>query len=185
MKLFLPALLLLLSLASQAQNADYILVKKKGKTIQTLFAGRNIELSTTTGAYINALINGIKNDTLFLQEFLVQKLLTTFGTYVLDTLGSYHYKFHYNQISLLGKKPRRGFNLTGSGGSLFGGGVVLALASGVIYLADKKNFSPKLLIASVALSGFGYLLLKSSGKPVIIGKKYTLQYVNMSNSNVN
>ena len=184
MKLFLP-FLLLTCFATQAQNADFITVKKKGKTIQTIFAGRNIEFSSTSGAYLNALINGIKNDTLYLQEFLIQKLPTTLGTYILDTLGSYHYKFHYNQIAMLGKKPKRGFNTTGSGASLFGGGVVLTLASGVVYLADRKSFSPALLMASAGLGAFGYLLMKATGKPMIIGKKYTLQYMSMNNTTAN
>lgn len=184
MKFFLP-FLLLTNFATQAQNADFITVKKKGKTIQTIFAGRNIEFSTTSGAYISAFINGIKNDSLYLQEFLVQQLPTTFGTYILDTLGSYRYKFHYNQIAMLGKKPKRGFNVSGSGASLFGGGVLLTLASGVVYLADRKSFSPALLIASAGLGAFGYLLLKATGKPMIIGKKYTLQYMSMANTSVN
>lgn len=184
MKLFLPVLLLI-AYTARSQNADFITVKKRGKTFQTIYAGRNIEFSTTSGAYINAFINGIKNDTLYLQEFLVQQLPTTFGTYILDTLGSYHYKFHYKQIAMLGKKPKRGFNVNGSGASLFGGGVLLTLASGVVYLADRKSFSPTLLIASAGLGAFGYFLMKAGNNPVIIGKKYTLHYMNMSNTGIN
>lgn len=184
MKLILPALLFI-SLSSFSQTADFITVKKKGRTIQTFFAGRNIEFVSSSGAYINASINGIANDTLFLQEFVVQRLLTTFGTYILDTLGSYHYKFHYNQIAALGKKEKRGFNKSGSGASLFGGGVILTIASGVVFLADRDKFSAPLLLASAGLGAFGYFLLKSGGKPLTIGKKYTLQYMNMSASKGN
>ena len=39
--------------------------------MKTFFAGTNIEITTTSGAYINALVNGIKNDTLYLQQFIV------------------------------------------------------------------------------------------------------------------
>lgn len=183
MKLFLP-FLLLTCLTATAQNADFIYVKKNGKTIQTIFAGRNIEFTTTSGAYLNAFINGIKNDTLYMQEFLVQQLPTTFGTFILDTLGSYRYKFHYNQIAIIGKKKKRGFNVSGSGASLFGGGVLLTAASGVIFLADRKSFSAPLLIAAAGLGGFGYFLMKMSNRPMYIGKKYTLQYMNMGNASV-
>ena len=185
MKPFLP-LLLIISLSSFSQSADFIVVKKKGKAIQTIFAGRQIEFTTTTGAYINAHINGIKNDSLYLQEFLVQRLLTTFGAYILDTMGSFRYKFHYNQIAVMGKKEKRGFNWKGSGASLLGGGMLLTLASGVVYIADREKFSAPLLLASVGLGGIGYLLNKSGGgKPVVIGKKYKLQYMNMSNTTNN
>lgn len=181
MKFFLPVLLFT-ALSSFSQTADFIVIKKKGKTIQSIFAGRNIEFVTTSGAYINASINGIAHDTLYLQEFVVQRLLTTFGTYILDTLGSYHYKFHYNQVAALGKKQKRGFNFQGSGASLFSGGVILTVASGVVFLADRKNFSAPLLIASAGLGALGYFLMKSGGKPMVIGKKYTLHYMNMSNT---
>lgn len=184
MKLILPALLFI-SLSTFSQTADFITVKKKGRTIQTFFAGSNIEFVSSSGAYINASINGIAHDTLYLQEFVVQRLLTTFGTYILDTLGSYHYKFHYNQIAALGKKEKRGFSKSGSGASLFGGGVILTIASGVVFLADRDKFSAPLLLASAGLGAFGYFLLKSGGKPLTIGKKYTLQYMNMSASKSN
>jgi hypothetical protein len=179
MKFFLPVLLFT-ALSSFSQTADFITVKKKGKTIQTIFAGRNLEFVTSSGAYINAFINGISNDTLFMQEFVVQRLPTTFGTYILDTLGSYRYKFHYNQVAALGKKQKRGFNIQGSGSSLFSGGIVLTVASGVVFLVDRDNFSAPLLIAAAGLGTFGYFLMKATGKPITIGKKYTLQYMNMT-----
>jgi hypothetical protein len=184
MKAFLP-LLLLTCFTSLAQTADFITVKKKGKTIQTIFAGRDIEFTTTSGAYIYAHINGIKNDSLHLQQFITQLVPTTIGTFILDTVGSYHYKFHYNQIAALGKKEKRGFSMSGSGASLFGGGVVLTLASGVVYLVDRKSFSAPLLMAAAGLGAFGYILLKTGGKPMHIGKKYRLHYMNMSNPKSN
>ena len=64
--------------------------------------------------------------------------------------------------------------------ALLGGGMVLTLASGIVYLADKNKFSPQLLIASVTLGGIGYLLTKVGMKGMEIGKKYTLEYVPVS-----
>ena len=123
-----------------------------------------------------------KNDTLFLQEFIVQYLPTTFGTYIIDTIGSYHYKFNYNQIKAIGQWKKAKFNTKGSAASLFGGGVLLTLASGVVYLADREKFSAPLLIASASLGALGYLWAKSGGKGIVIGKKYKLVYINMSNA---
>jgi hypothetical protein len=180
MKYILP-LLLLFAFSSYAQTADFIMVKKRGKTTQTIYAGTNIAFTTTSGAYINALVNGIKNDTLFLQEFIIRYMPTTIGTYVIDTAGSYRYKFHYNQIAALGQKAKRGFNTKGSGASLFGGGILLTLASGVVYLADREKFSAPLLIASATLGTLGYFMAKGGSNSTPIGKKYKLVYMDMSN----
>jgi hypothetical protein len=181
MKIILP-LLLLFTVTAYSQSADFIVLKKRGKTQQTIFAGTDIAFTTLSGAFINAHINGIKNDSLFLQEYIVQYLPTTLGTYIKDTVGSYHYKFHYNQIKAMGRMKKKGFDGKGSGASLFGGGVVLTIASGVVYLVDREKFSAPLLIASAALGTLGYIWAKSGGGGLVIGKKYQLVYMNMSNN---
>ncbi len=119
---------------------------------------------------------------MFLQEFIIRYLPTTIGTYIIDTAGSYHYTFHYNQIKAIGRKEKKGFNTKSSGASLFGGGVLLTLASGVVFLVDRKNFSAPLLIASAALGTLGYFWATSGRDGLAIGKKYRLVYMDMSNN---
>jgi hypothetical protein len=183
MKLLLP-ILLLISITSFSQSADFIQLKKKSKVITTFYSGMNISLTAASGANITALINGIQNDTLYLQEFIIRYLPTTFGTYIIDTVGSYRYKYHYNQIAAIGKKEKTNFNTRGSGAALLGGGALLTLASGVVYVADRKKFSLPLLLTSAGLGTIGYFLTKGSkGGGMIIGKKYKLVYMNMSNKN--
>lgn len=182
MKFFLPVLLII-STASLAQSADFILLKKKGKTTATFYSGSNISLTTESGAFINATINGIKHDTLYLQEFIIRYQPTTIGTYIIDTLGSYHYKYHYNQVRAIGREEKTNFNTKGSGAALLGGGAILTLASGIVYIADRSKFSAPLLIASAGLGTLGYFMAKGrkNGGAMIIGKKYRLVYMNMSN----
>lgn len=180
MKIFL-LLFILFTAKAHSQLADFIQLKKKGKIIQTFYAGSSIEFTTASGSHISALINGIKNDSLYLQEFIMAYIPTLAGTYILDTTGSYHYKFNYHQINAIGAKPKHGFNFKSSGASLFGGGVLISLASGVIYLADRKKFSAPLLIAAVGLGTLGYIWARGGNKSFIIGKKYTLAYIDMSN----
>ena len=182
MKFFLP-ILLFISTASFAQSADFIVLKKHNKTITTFYSGTNIAFTSESGSYISALINGIKNDTLYLQEFIIRYLPTNIGTYIIDTVGSYHYKYHYNQVAAIGQKERTNFNMKGSGAALFGGGVLLTLASAVVYVADRQKFSAPLLLTSVGLGTLGYFMSKGKkhGNGVLIGKKYKLVYMNMSN----
>lgn len=163
-----------------AQSADFIILKKRGKTVETFYGGSNISFTTVTGVFIDARINRIKNDTLFLQQFIIRYLPTNLGTYIIDTAGSYHYQYHYNQIAAFGRKERSGFNYRGSGAALLGGGIVLTLASGVVYLVDREKFSAPLLLASVALGTIGYFLAKGKNKGIVIGKKYKLVYISVT-----
>lgn len=168
-----------------AQPSDFIILKKKDRTVRTYYAGSQIEFVTTGGAYKNVLINRIANDSIYLQEFLVRRYQTSLGFFVTDTAGSFRYVYHYNQVGSIGKQ-QKGFNVTGSGGVLFGGGILLTLASGVVYLADREKFSPALMISSAALAGIGYILLKSGSKGIVIGKKnYHLEYIRVTDGKTN
>lgn len=183
MKTILPALLFI-SITSFSQSADFIQLKKNNKTIIAFYSGMDIAFTSESGSFINAHINGIKNDTLYLQEFIVRYLPTNIGTYIVDTVGSYRYKYHYNQVAAIGRKEKTNFNVKGSGAALLGGGAVLTLASGIVYVADRKKFSAPLLIASAGLGTLGYFIAKGKkhGNAYIIGRKYKLVYMNMSNN---
>ena len=164
-----------------AQPSDILVLKRKGKTEKSFFAGSQIEFSTVFGAYKNATVTRIFNDTIFLQEYIIQQFPTTLGTYITDTAGSYRYQYHYKDIATMGAQKKKGFNLSASGANLMGGGALLLLASGVVYVADRNIFSWKLAAAAGALTGIGYLLYKSAAQGIMIGKKgYTLEYMDMT-----
>ncbi len=170
----------LFSVAAFSQSSDMISLRKGKKVLQTFFKGQNIIFTTKNGAYRDALITNIKNDSIFLQEFLIMRIPTTYGGFILDTAGSFRYAYHYTDMYIFGKKAKRGFNVGGSGASLLGGGILLTLASGVVYLADPKSFSPGLLIASATAAALGWILTKKAGQVIRIGKKkYNLQYLNL------
>ena len=179
MKFILP-FFIFFSTAAIAQQADLLILKKHNKKIRTWFAGDNIEFIAASGNYVDARINGMKGDTLYLQEFIVRRMMTVYGAYMIDTVGSYHYKYHYNQIKTIGKEERRSFNLQGSGAALLGGGALLTIASGAVYLFDRKKFSAPLLIAAAGLGVAGYFMSKDRSKGMTIGKKYKIEYMDMS-----
>lgn len=166
------------SVAGQA--SDIIILKKGRKAIARYYSGTHINFTADNGAYRDAEIVQIKNDSIYLQEFLIQRIPTTLGFYITDTAGSFRYVYHYKQIRNIGKDSDRKFNVSGSGAALLGGGIILTLASGVVYLADREKFSPSLLGASVGLGALGYFMSKAGRKGIIIGKKgYHLEYINM------
>jgi hypothetical protein len=179
MKQILLIIFLLTARQTFCQSADFILFKKKHRTIGTYYAGNNIAFTNQQGNYIEALITKIKNDTLFLRQFIVQQVPTTLGVYVLDTVSSYRYQYHYSEIKAIGRTGRK-FDAAGSAAVLMGGGALLTVASAVVYVADRKKFSPQLMIGAIGLGGIGYLMAKLSGKGMVMGKKYSLVYVNVS-----
>lgn len=176
----LLAAFLILSATAKAQPSDFIILKKKNRTIKTFYAGTNIQFTATNGAYRDALITGIRNDTIYLQEFYILKLPTSYGGFIIDTAGSFRYAYHYNQVKSFGPEAYKGFNINGSGAALFGGGVLLTLASGVSYLANKDQFSPELLVAAASLGTIGYFMSKAGSKGMVIGKKYRLHYMGVT-----
>jgi len=160
-----------------SQHSDFIILKKGRKTIQTFFSGRSIEFVTVNGAYRNGWITGIKNDSIYLKEYLIRQVPTTLGFTIADTAGSFSYIYHYNQVGKIGKDHKK-FNVSGSGAALMGGGIVLTLASGVVFLADREKFSPELLGAAAGLGVIGYFMSKAGQKGIVIGKNnYRLEYM--------
>lgn len=173
-------LILFISVGVCAQPSDFIILKKKNTTIRSYYAGTQIEFITTSGAYRNAVINKIVNDSIFLQEYIVRRVPTQMGFYITDTAGSYRYAYHYNQIGSI-VKQQKGFNVSGSGAALLGGGLLLTLANGVVFLVDNNKFSPALMIASVTLAVAGYFMSKSGSKGIVIGKRnFRLDYIKVT-----
>ena len=178
----LPAFLFLSNFLF-AQASDFLILKRKNKTAATYYAGSNIQFTTSTGAFLNARINEIKNDTIYMQEFIIRQALTMFGTIVPDTVGSYHYKFHYNEIQSIGYSKKQHFDWKGSGAALLGGGTLLTLGSAVVLIADRQKFSAPLMIASAGLATLGYFMAKGKSSGKMIGKAYKLRYMSMSQKN--
>ena len=85
----------------------------------------------------------------------------------------------YKDIKIIGEQ-QKGFNFITGGNTFIGGSILLVVGSGVVYLVDRKSFSPKLLIGSAVLGGVGYLLTKIGSKGIVIGKRgYKLQYMGL------
>jgi hypothetical protein len=164
-----------------AQPSDFITLKKRSKTIKTFFAGSNMSFITTSGGNFNVQIDHIRNDTLFVTEYIIVPVPTRLGVYVLDTAARYRYNFHYNEIRSV-YYEKKGFNFSRSGGNLMGGGALLLVASGVSYLADRSNFSLPLMGVAAGLGLTGYLLTRMQNNNYKIGKKYRLNYISVKSS---
>ncbi|MGN6340820.1 MAG: hypothetical protein ACTHML_07665 [Ginsengibacter sp.] len=175
-------ILMMLFLGAQtclAQN-DLLLLKKNNRTVKSFYPGTHIDFSTDS-RYYEAQITGIKKDSLFLVQYEVRRVYSTMlGLFVLDTVAVYPFAINYKEITSIGKEGNK-FNWSASGATLFGGGVLLTTAGLLTWVFSKPNTryyaSPQLVIGAAALAGIGYLLLKTGNKPMKLGKKYTLHYI--------
>ncbi len=163
-----------------AQPSDILIFKKNNRTIQTFFPGNEISFTTST-RYYNATIKSINHDSVFLIQYDIRQVPTNLGVYMLDTVGVYPFAINYKEITGFGKKKNRGFDWTGSGGVLFGGGILLTTVGLGSWLFAKPNTryyaSPYLVGGAALLAGVGYLILKSGNKKMMLGKKYSLEYI--------
>ena len=143
-RLLLLSLFLFNTFSALSQSSDFLLLKKKDKTLHSYYPGSNIEFTTVNNIYRNGVISSLHNDSIFISEYLVRQLPTTLGTVIYDTAGSFRFAYPYRDIAVVGPKSKKGFDFKSSGYSLFGGGILLLLGSGVVYQVDRDKFSPAL-----------------------------------------
>lgn len=169
---------LFFALPCMAQN-DLLILKKHNRAVRSFFPGSEIIFSTNSGSF-NGYVTSIEKDSVFLVQYDVRQVPTNLGVYMLDTIARYYFGVNYHDITGFGKNNNK-FNWGGSGGALFGGGILLATVGMGTWLFTKPNTrynaSPSLVIGSAALAGIGYLLMKSGNRGMPLGKKYTLHYI--------
>src|SRR4051812_10020112 len=105
MKQLFLFLVIFISYRGYTQSIDFIILKKGNQTVATYFAGRSIKFTTNTGAQVEADIAGIKNDSLFLKEYLIRQVPTQLGVYILDT-STYFTQYYYKDIKAIEKSGR-------------------------------------------------------------------------------
>ncbi|MEO6735687.1 MAG: hypothetical protein ABIM97_04945 [Ginsengibacter sp.] len=177
-KICLSFLYFLFGYISIAQS-DFILLKKNGHTVKTMFAGSPVTF-TTSLRYHSGLINSIKNDSIHLLEYDVRQMPTNLGIYIMDTVANYHTLIYYKDILKI-INEKNGFDAAASGASLFGGGLLITTIGLGTWIFTKSgeryHASPKLIIGSAVLGAAGYALLKTNSNSYTVGKKYQLNYI--------
>ncbi|MDQ6756622.1 MAG: hypothetical protein M3004_06770 [Bacteroidota bacterium] len=171
---------LYISSKSLSQPSDFIVLKKNNRTLKSFFAGSSIFFKTERG-YYSGKINAIRKDSIFLLQYDIRQVPTGLGVFVTDTISTYRLQFGYKEIRAIENEKRKGFNWAASGSSLFGGGVLITAIGLGTWIFTKPgtqyHASPSLVVAGAALTGIGYLLLRSGNGVYKIGGKYWLQYI--------
>ena len=172
---------LMLMAHSCLAQSDLLILKKNNRTVKSFYPGSEMDFSTAT-QYYDAYITSIENDSVFLVQYDIRQVFNMLRILVPDTVASYRFGINYRDIVSFGKNTKK-FNWNGSGAALFGGGALLTVAGLTTWIFAKPNTRyyarPSLVIAAAALTGVGYLLLKSGNKGIRLGKKYSLHYIQL------
>ncbi|MEO6187931.1 MAG: hypothetical protein ABIO82_03180 [Ginsengibacter sp.] len=159
-----------------------LVLKKKGRTVDRFFPGNQLSFSTGT-AYYDGVISTIARDTIFLIRYDIRQMPTTLGVYYIDTVATYHNAIYYKDILALNKSQDKNFNWSGSGGALLGGGTLLTAFGLGTWLFAKPNTryyaSPYLVGGAAVLGATGYFLMRAGAGGIVIGKKYSLEYIDV------
>jgi hypothetical protein len=162
-----------------AQQSDILLLKKKnGRTVKSFFGGSFIYFIDQSGREMSGVIKKIERDTLFIQYFDVRRAYTRWGTTVADTITAYLFRYHYNEIRAI-PKSLSAFEFVRDGTIFMIGGVGYA----ALHLINSAIQEEEVVGKTVAIAGgvavAGFIMKKLRKKKYVMGKKYSLQYVNM------
>ncbi len=162
-----------------AQQNDFISFKKKGRTVANYFKGVPIHFIRKNGDHINGMINRIERDSIFLTFHDVRMIPNQWGTAAPDTIARYDMRFHYNEIAAI-PKPFTGLGVIRRGGLFIVGGTTYAVLHTVNGLIQKDKIDPTTIAVSGAVVLAGYGLRKSVKTRYPIGKKYTIEYIRLT-----
>jgi hypothetical protein len=162
-------------------QSDFLILKKNQKTVKSFYPGTQMKFYTSNN-YHEGSVTSIERDSVFLIYYDVRQVMTTLGVYILDTVATYPFAVDYRDITSF-KKERNNFDWGTSGAVLLGGGLLLTTAGLISWIFTKPNteyyVTPQFVIGAALLAVAGYFIMKSAGKDLKLGKKYSLRYIKL------
>jgi hypothetical protein len=142
-------------------QTDLLMLKKNGAHVITFVAGMHITMETIYDQWFDGTITAIRHDSI-----LVNNL-----------------SFHYKEIKAI-QKERKGLNYKTDGYILMavGGGILVLGAVNGAYRGDAAQdwYRPASFIAAGALIVGGFVLTRLETKEYLLGKKFTLEYLELN-----
>lgn len=172
-------LLIFLLISKFSISQDFIVLKKKSRVIQTWFGGQHIYVQLNNGSWVNALINKIQLDSLYLQPFATPVVINRFGMPVTDTVFYGEMTVAVNILHAFPKNESMPYIKNGLILQLGGGGYLLLNVINTLSnnqpVFGNKNISKVSLAAAVL--AIGTIIHKTHKSNYIIGKKYQVEYI--------
>lgn len=168
-------------------SQDFLLLKKGHKTIASFYTGNAITFRTTSGNWVDAYINKIAGDTLYIKEFELIRYVNSWGMPSVDTMWRNRRKITVKDMSAFPRKDQSVNYI--KDGTLFkvaGGGYILLNVINTLSDGDNlfdNNNGTRLGIAALVFA-IGTLMHTSRSPVIVVGKKYKLQYIKMQEDKV-
>jgi len=173
------------SFVSFSQTSDFMVLKKKDRTIQTFFPGSNINFQLDNGQWLEGQIIKIIHDSIFIEQQKNQGYITIWGTPAYQLLNLGVLKFHIKEIVALPYKEKHV--------SIIDNGVLFQVAGGAYIFLNIANsiiqhdpFFAAQNLTNVGIAAgvflFGKILQWSHPLQITIGKKYQLQIIHLTNN---
>jgi len=164
---------------TNTKENQILMLKDRGVVVHSYTAGDYINFEFSNKQWLTGYIDWIKNDSVQINQFALQSIITMYGTYGEDTLKLGKLIFHINEIIALPKEKGH-FN------SVFTNGLFLKTAGigyvGLNVINSLSNKDPlfvkdnlsKLIGGALTWVG-GVLVHKSNPNNRPIGKRYTIE----------
>ncbi len=182
MKIFFTFICLCFLHHSFAQQ-DFIILQKKGRTIERYFPGNSISFYTNEGSLISGILKKCRNDSLFIDIPVTTSIQTMFGV-VLDTTGYNYYKTNLKNVANI---PAKRLTAAKVGNIAVKAGVLV----GSIFLANKidingnsnATYAVQILSAAAINVAMAFVTPFHSHSPegYAVGRKYKLIFMQVSN----
>jgi hypothetical protein len=164
---------------TNSKESRILMLKDRGVVVHSYTAGDYINFQFSNKQWLTGYIDWIKNDSVQINQFALQSIITVYGTYGEDTLKLGKLALHINELIAFPKEKGH-FN------SVFTNGAFLKTA-GIGYLGlnvinslshrdplfEKDNLSK--LIGGALTWASGVLVHKSNPNYRPIGKRYTVE----------
>ncbi|MFT3702236.1 MAG: hypothetical protein QM802_07695 [Agriterribacter sp.] len=167
------------SISAFSQQSDFLSLRKNGYTIKNYFKGTTFDFVHVNGSPVSGIIDRIYKDTVYMYVYDVRMSPTPWGTRFADTIGKYDMKFNFKEIAAI-PKPSKGFEFIRNGTIFMVGGVAYALLHTVNGLIQKSKIEPRVLAISGGVALVGLTMRKLRKYYYTIGKRYTLEYIQMT-----
>lgn len=165
--------------AADAQQ-DFVLLKKNGYTINRFYAGKPISIYTKNNILYKGFVDKCKHDSIFIKVGYTGLVAAGFGS-KLDTIIVGYVAVPIHDISLI---PAKKISAADVGNVVFKMGFIAAGLS----VVNQFNINEPLIYlvqftSAIAINiGAGFIkpFHKKRPKGYVIGKKYTLEYIDLS-----
>lgn len=161
------------------KEGQILMLKDEGIVVHSFTKGDYIEFQFSNKQWITGYIDWVRNDSVQINQFALQSILTMYGTYGEDTLKLGKLAFHVNEIIAFPREKGYYNSVFTNGAFLKTGGIGYFGLNVINSLSNKdplfaKDNLPKLIGGVLAWAG-GVLIHKLNPNYRPIGKRYTVE----------